>query len=170
MLKLLIRILSINGLIIIMLSPTAYAGSGTMNINWSCSQKTVGMQFMGQMPLHFIGTFHCIERGSIMGEKVTSASSCVYNGIMNPSTQKMSFAATCRSYHDKENALFMRVTDSFKPMDKKGIGKVTVMGGTGKYKGASGSGTMNWNAGPDDPNDPSIGSNWGKTSVKLTLP
>jgi hypothetical protein len=55
-------------------------------------------------------------------------------------------------------------------MDQKGTGKVTVMGGTGKYKGASGSGTMNWNAGPDDPNDPSIGSNWGKTSVKLTLP
>ena len=105
-----------------------------------------------------------------MGEKVTSASSCVYNGIMNPSTQTMSFTATCRSYHDKENALFMRVTDSFKPMDRKGIGKVTVMGGTGKYKGASGSGTMNWNQGPDDPNDPSIGSNWGKTSVKLTLP
>ena len=44
------------------------------------------------------------------------------------------------------------------------------MGGTGKYKGASGSGTMNWNAGPADPNDPSIGSNWGKTSVKLMLP
>ena len=105
-----------------------------------------------------------------MGEKVTSASSCVYNGIMNPSTQTMSFTATCRSYQDKETALFTRVISSFKPMDQKGIGKVTVMGGTGKYKGASGSGTMNWNAGPDDPNDPSIGSNWGKTSVKLTLP
>ena len=105
-----------------------------------------------------------------MGENVTSASSCVYNGIMNQSTQTMSFTATCRSYHDKENALFTRVISSFKPMDKKGTGKVSVMGGTGKYKGASGSGTMNWNAGPDDPNDPSIGSNWGKTSVKLTLP
>ena len=122
-----LKTFSINGIIILMLSPTAIAGSGAMNINWSCSQKTVGTQFMGQMPLHILGTFHCIERGSIMGEKVTSASSCVYNGIMNPSTQTMSFTATCRSYHDKENALFMRVTDSFKPMDKKGIGKVTVM-------------------------------------------
>jgi len=170
MLKFLIRILSINGLIIIMLSPIAIAGSGAMNINWSCSNKRVGMQFMGQMPLHIIGTFHCIERGSIMGEKVTSASSCVYNGIMNLSTQTMSFTGTCRSYHDKDNALFMQVISSFKPMDKKGIGKVSIMGGTGKYKGASGSGTMNWNAGPDDPNDPSIGSNWGNTSVKLRLP
>ena len=153
-----------------MLSPIAIAGSGTMNINWSCSQKTVGMQFMGQMPLHILGTFHCIERGSIMGEKVTSASSCVYNGIMNPSTQTMSFTGSCRSYHDKDTALFTRVTSTFKPMDQKGTGKVMILGGTGKYKGASGSGTMNWNGGPDDPNDPSIGSNWGKTSVKLTLP
>ena len=63
MLNLLIRILSINWLMIIMLSPIAFAGSGAMNINWSCSQKTVGMQFMGQMPLHILGTFHCIERG-----------------------------------------------------------------------------------------------------------
>ena len=170
MLKFIIKILSINGFIIIMLSPMAIAGSGTMDINWSCSNKRVGMQFMGQMPLHIIGTFHCIERGSIMGEKVTSASSCVYNGIMNLSTQTMSFTGTCRSYHDKDNALFMQVISSFKPMDKKGTGKVSIMGGTGKYKGASGSGTMNWNAGPDDPNDPTIASNWGKTSVKLTLP
>ena len=64
----------------------------------------------------------------------------------------------------------MRVTDTFKMMYQKGTGKVMVLGGTGKYKGASGSGTMNWNAGPDDPNDPTIASNWGKTSVKLTLP
>ena len=63
----------------------------------------------------------------------------------------------------------MRVISSFKPTDKKGTGKVSILGGTGKYKGASGSGIMNWNAGPDDPNDPTIASNWGKTSVKLTL-
>ena len=38
------------------------------------------------------------------------------------------------------------------------------------YTGSFGSVTINWNGGPDDPNDPSIGSNWGKTSIKLTLP
>ena len=170
MLKLLIRILTINGLAIIMLSAIAIAGSGAMNINWSCSNKRVGMQFMGQMPLHIIGTFHCIERGTIMGEKVTSASSCVYSGVTNPSTQTISFTADCRSYQDKDTALFMRVTDTFGMMDQKGTGKALVLGGTGKYKGASGSGTINWNGGPDDPNHPSIGSNWGKTSIKLTLP
>jgi len=90
--------------------------------------------------------------------------------LWNPSTQTMTFTATCRSYHDKENALFTRVIDSFKPMDQKGIGKVTVMGGTGKYKGASGSGTMNWNAGPDDPNDPSIGSTGAKLVSSLRFP
>ncbi len=105
-----------------------------------------------------------------MGEKVTSVSSFIYNGIMNPSTHTMSFTATCRSYQDKDTALFTRFTSTFKSMDQKGTSKVMVMGGTGKYKGASGSGTMNWNSGPDYPNDPSIGSAWGKNSVKLTLP
>ena len=45
-----------------------------------------------------------------------------------------------------------------------------IMGGTGKFKGASGSGTMTWNDGPCDPNDPTVCSNWGKSNVKITLP
>ena len=60
--KLLIRTLSINRLIIIMLSPIAIAGSGSMSNNWSCSQKTVGMQFMGpDASAHPRGRFNCIE-------------------------------------------------------------------------------------------------------------
>ena len=170
MLKSLIRFFSAIGLIVCMFSSIAFAGSGTMIINWSCSQKRDLVPLLGQMPLQILGTMHCIERGTIMGEKITSASSCVYSGVTNPSTQTISFTADCRSYQDKDTTLFMRMTDTFGMMDQKGIGKVMVLGGTGKYKGASGSGTLNWNGGPDDPNDPSIGTNWGKTSVKLTLP
>ena len=140
-------------------------------MDWTCSQKIHGMHLIGQMPMHMTGTLNCIERGLIMGERVTTASSCVFSGIMNPSTQKMSFTGSCRNYHDKDNALFFRVTDDFKPgVDVKGTAKAMIMGGTGKFKGASGSGTMSWNDGPCDPNDPTVCSNWGKSSVKITLP
>ena len=83
---------------------------------------------------------------------------------------KGSFYGTCRSYHKAGGTLFVRFTDFGSPMDQSGEGDVFVMGGEGKFKGASGMGKFTWTQGATDPQDQTTNAAFGKTEIKLTIP
>ena len=55
-------------------------------------------------------------------------------------------------------------------MDQSGEGDDFVMGGEGKFKGASGMGTFTWTQGATDPQDQMTNAAFGKTKIKLTIP
>tara|TARA_B100000315_G_scaffold194800_1_gene185557 strand:+ start:240 stop:752 length:513 start_codon:yes stop_codon:yes gene_type:complete len=168
--RIIITIASI-GLISLISLSEIYAGSHGHNMtsNWTCSQKVSGGVFMGQMPLHLMFNMHCIETGEINGDKFNSASHCVGNQVIGMDG-KGSFSGTCRSYHKAGGTLFVRFTDFGSPMDQSGEGDVVVMGGEGKFKGASGMGTFTWTQGPMDPQDQTTSAAFGETKIKLTIP
>ena len=136
--RIIITIASI-GLISLISLSEIYAGSHEHNMtsNWTCSQKVSSGVFMGQMPLHLTFDMHCIETGKINGVYFSSASNCAGNQVIGLDG-KGSFHGTCRSYHKDGGTLFLRFTDFGSPMEQSGEGDVFVMGGEGKFKGASG--------------------------------
>ena len=144
MMKRIITTIVCIGLISLITVSEIYAGSHGHNMtsNWTCSQKVSGGVFIGQMPLHLMINMHCIEAGEINGEKFNSASHCVGNQVIG-TDKKGSFYGTCRSYHKDGGTLFLRFIDFGSPMEQSGEGDVVVMGGEGKFKGASGMGTFN---------------------------
>ena len=168
--RIIITIASI-GLISLISLSEIYAGSHGHNMtsNWTCSQKVSGGVFMGQMPLHLMFNMHCIETGNINGDYFSSASNCVANQVIGLDG-KASFHGTCRSYHKAGGTLFLRFTDFGSPMEQSGEGDVFVMGGEGKFKGASGMGKFTWTQGVTDPQDQTTNAAFGKTEIKLTIP
>ena len=171
MMKRIILTIACIGLISLITLSEIYAGSPehNMNSNWTCSQKVSGGVFTGQMPLHLMFNMHCIETGRIDGNYFSGASNCVANQVIGLDG-KGSFHGTCRSYHKAGGTLFLRFTDFGSPTEQSGEGDVYVMGGEGKFKGASGMGTFNWAYGAMDPQDQTTSAAFGETKIKLTIP
>ena len=158
------------GLISLISLSEIYAGSHRHNMtsNWTCSQKVFGGVFMGQMPLHLMFNMHCIETGKINGDKFNITSNCVGIQVIGMD-EKGPLYDNWRSYHKAGGTIFVRFTDYGQPMDQSGEGDVFVMGGEGKFKGASGM-TFTWTQGAMDPQDQTTSAAFGETKIKLTIP
>ena len=155
-------------------SMDAYAGSheSVYKSKGTCSGRHSSITMMGQLPLQMAGEGRCVEEAQVMGNKEVRSGTCTYSIIIDPSQQPpmLKYTASCRNYGADGNTLLLRFEDNVAITQLGGVAKGTVMGGTGKFKGASGAGTIKWGTGPMDPNDPMRNDNTYEVSVKLRIP
>jgi|TARA_B100002003_G_scaffold107853_1_gene100124 hypothetical protein len=147
------------------------AGSSVFKAEGTCANKHSAMRTMGELPLHFAGEMNCIDRVQIKGEKIDAGSTCTYSGQTTLGQPPiLSWTVTCQLYDAKGDSIFWRSSGSNPLAAGEGPGKTSIISGTGKYKGISGSGTMTWKQSVANVTDP---MRWGHTykgSLKIHMP
>ena len=100
---------------------------------------------------------------------VPMSSDCTFGALVTPSANPMmNWMGTCNTYDVEGNSLMLRYTHELPLGASSGNGAiVVVLGGTGKYKGASGNGTADSEQMPTDPNKPAERKNTTHTKIKL---
>jgi len=149
------------------------AGShgSVFKVEGTCANKQFTMRMMGELPLHIAGEMNCVDRVQIKGEKIDAGSTCTYSGQTTLGQPPiLSWTVTCHTYDEKGDSIFWRSHGSNPLAARGGPGKTSILSGTGKYKGISGSGTMTWKQSVNNVTDP---MRWGHTykgSLKIHMP
>ena len=147
------------------------AGSSVFKAEGTCANKHSAMRTMGELPLHFAGEMNCIERIQIKGEEIDTGATCTYSGQTTlGKIPILNWSVTCHSYDKKGDSIFWRSNGSNPISDGSGPGKTSILSGTGKYKGISGSGTMTWKQSVTNVTDPMRWGHTYKASLKIHLP
>jgi len=149
------------------------AGShgSVFKVEGTCANKHSAMRTMGELPLHFAGEMNCVERIQIKGEKIDTGSTCTYSGQTTlGQTPIINWTVTCHTYDEKGDSIFWRSNGSNPLADGSGPGKSSILSGTGKYKGISGSGTMTWKQSVTNVTDPMRWGHTYKASLKINMP
>ena len=152
-------------------SLSAGSHGSVFKVEGTCANKQFTMRMMGELPLHIAGEMNCVDRVQIKGEKIDTGSTCTYSGQTTLGQPPiLSWTVTCQTYDAKGDSIFWRSSGSNPLAAGQGPGKTSIISGTGKYKGISGSGTMTWKQSVNNVTDP---MRWGHTykgSLKIHMP
>ena len=131
--------------------------------------KIQSMMLMDEMPAQFNGMVNISGDVDYNGNKLKSASSCIYSVIIKDGIGV--FRGTCREYFDEENVLYTSMVSKYNFPANSAKSEITVLGGEGMFEDASGKGVNNWNsAGVTDPNYSDIGYIKVNTKLKISVP
>ena len=155
------------------MSSSIFAGShgNIFKAQGTCANKHSAMRMMGELPLHIGGEMNCSDQIQIKGDRTDMGSTCTYSGHTELGQPPMlNWVVTCHSYDAKEDSIFWRASGNNPVAAGSSPGKATILTGTGKYKGISGSGTMTWKQSVPNMTDP---MRWGhsyQASLKFSMP
>ena len=130
--------------------------------------KIQSMMLIDEMPAQFNGMVNISGDVDYNGNKLKSASSCIYSVIIKDGIGV--FRGTCREYFDEENVLYTSMVSKYNFPVNSAESEITVLGGEGMFEDASGKGVNNWNsAGVTDPNYSDIGYIKVNTKLKISI-
>ena len=155
----------------IWLGSSIYANDSNYNFESSASGifKIQSMMLMDEMPAQFNGMVNISGDVDYNGNKLKSASSCIYSVIIKDGIGV--FRGTCREYFDEENVLYTSMVSKYNFPVNSAESEITVLGGEGMFEDASGKGVNSWNsAGITDPNYSDIGYIKINTKLKISVP
>ena len=147
-----------------------YANDSNYNFKSNASGifKIQSMMLIDEMPVQFNGMVNISGDVDYNGQKLKSASSCIYSVIIKDGIGV--YRGTCREYFDEENVLYTRMISKYNFPAKSAEGEITVLGGEGMFEDASGKGVNSWNsAGITDPNYSDIGYLKVNTKLKINI-
>ena len=119
--------------------------------------------------VHFNGSINLLGNVTFEEERFSDGNYCLYTVMYHPSEAKVSITGTCRHFAEEEHYLYTRYIGEFDgPVDEV-INEVFILGGEGRFEGATGKGIMEWNthASSKDPRNPGIRFMSGITKLSV---
>ena len=119
--------------------------------------------------VHFNGSINLLGNVTFEEERFSDGNYCLYTVVYHPSEAKVRITGTCRHFAEEEHYLYTRYIGEFDGPVDEGINEVFILGGEGRFEGATGEGIMEWNtqASVKDPRDPGIRFMSGITKLNV---
>ena len=124
----------------IWLGSSIYANDSNYNFESSASGifKIQSMMLIYEIPAQFNGMMNISGDVDYNGNKLKSASSCIYSVIIKDGIGV--FRGTCREYFDEEHVLYTSMVSKYNFLVNNAESEITVLGGEGMFEDASGKG------------------------------
>ena len=119
--------------------------------------------------VHFNGSINLLGNVTFEEERFSDGNYCLYTVMYHPSEAKVRITGTCRHFAEEEHYLYTRYIGEFDGPVDEGINEVFILGGEGRFEGATGEGIMEWNthASAKDPRNPGIRFMSGITKLNV---